>query len=55
MNPLLNDGKEKHVVTSVMLGGENEFMETLKEKDTSCFAIVVIPKGEPIEKPKDKG
>ncbi|XP_059067985.1 uncharacterized protein LOC131858696 [Cryptomeria japonica] len=52
MTPLPDDNKDKHIVTSVMLVDEKEFMKGLKEKDTPFFAIVVKPKTEPKKQPK---
>lgn len=54
MTPLLDDGKDNHVVASVMLVGREEFMQTIKEKDTPCFAIVVKPRKEVRKKEEDK-
>ena len=43
MRPLPKDRKEIQYASSVMMVGE-EFLETLKVKNTSCFSIVVKPK-----------
>ncbi|XP_057812659.1 uncharacterized protein LOC131026740 [Cryptomeria japonica] len=53
MTPLPDDGKDNHDVTSVMLVGK-EFMQTIKEKDTPCFTIVVKPREEVRKKEEDK-
>lgn len=47
MTHLPDDSKDKHIVTSVMLVDEKEFMKVLKEKYSHCFSIVVKPKTEP--------
>lgn len=44
MTPLPDDGKDNDIVTSVMLVGKEEFMQTLREKGTPCFSIVVNPR-----------
>ena len=44
MRPLPNDGS--HRVTSVMMVGGKEFLQTIKEEKTTCFSIIVIPKKE---------
>ncbi|XP_059064905.1 uncharacterized protein LOC131856955 [Cryptomeria japonica] len=54
MTPLPDDGKKNHVVTSVMLVGKENFMQTIKEKDTPCFSIVVKPREEVRKKEEDK-
>lgn len=54
MTPLLDDNKDKHIVTSVMLVDEKEFMKGLKEKDTPCFEIVVKPRTKPKKQPKNQ-
>ncbi|XP_059070912.1 uncharacterized protein LOC131861552 [Cryptomeria japonica] len=54
MMPLPDDNKDKHIVTSVMLVDEREFMKGVKEKDTPCFGIVVKPKIEPKKQPKNQ-
>ncbi|XP_059070630.1 uncharacterized protein LOC131860262 [Cryptomeria japonica] len=54
MTPLLDDGKDNHVVISVMLVGKEEFMQAIKEKDTPCFAIVVKPTKEVRKKAEEK-
>ena len=54
MNPIPDDGKLDHVVSSVALVGEKGFIQTLKEKDTPCFAIIIRPKKDILVKPKNK-
>ncbi|XP_057868982.2 uncharacterized protein LOC131075984 [Cryptomeria japonica] len=54
MTPLPDDGKDNHVVTSVMLVGKEEFMQTIKEKVTPCFSIVVKTREEVRKKMEDK-
>ena len=55
MRPFPDDSKSDHIVSSVALVGEKEFLKTIKEKDTPCFAIVVRPKQESRNLVKPRG
>ena len=44
MRPLPKDGKETRHASSVMMVGEEEFLKTLKVRNTPFFAIVVKQK-----------
>ncbi|XP_059064867.1 uncharacterized protein LOC131856926 [Cryptomeria japonica] len=53
MRPLPDDEKEAQSVNNLLVVGEKEFMKTLKEKNTPCFAIIVKSKREEKEREEE--